>query len=361
MAEDLDQYWRTVSGLHPFAVSRRVMHVTTRDDDGVAAYCASAAEFMTEGGWQVTCVRASDRRAVKDAMAASDAEVVVLHGGKAGWLGRAVLRGSVPTVYLPHVWPFVSLPSAWAAGAVAWERRAARWTSLIIAVSEAQASVTAANGIHAPMGIVPNGVPAGWRPFDPAAKRAARTRLGLPEGPLAVSVGRLSKQKGHDVLLAAWPAVAAEVPAARLAIVGAGPEHDPLARNLPVGATLVGAVPDPRDWVAAADVMVFPSRWEGMSLAMLESLAAARSVVITAVAGSEVVAKAEAGAVVPIGNSAALADALAQRLSGAVNIAGEGARGAAHVQRSHDRTGCLLRLAAYVSRAHVFGVPSNHA
>lgn len=359
MAEELDQYWRTVSGLHPFAVSRRVLHVTTSDDDGVAAYCASAATFMTDGGWDVSSVRVSDRGDVKDAMATCSPEVVVLHGGKAGWLGRGAVRGSVPTVYLPHVWPFVSLPSAWAAGAVAWERRAARWTSLIIAVSEAQASVTAANGIHAPMGIVPNGVPAGWRPFDQAAKRAARQRLGLPDAPLAVSVGRLSKQKGHDVLLAGWPAVTAEVPAATLAIVGDGPERDRLARQAPPSATLVGAVADPRDWVAAADVVVFPSRWEGMSLAMLEALAAARSVVITAVAGSEVVAKAEAGAVVPVGNTAALADALTQRLSGAVNVAGEGARGAAHVQRSHDRTGCLLRLAAYVSRAHVFGVPSD--
>jgi glycosyltransferase involved in cell wall biosynthesis len=174
-----------------------------------------------------------------------------------------------------------------------------------------------------------------------------------------VSVGRLTWQKGHDVLLKAWPAVRGEAPDATLAIVGDGPERGSLASSLPPGVTLAGDVANARDWVSAADVVVLPSRWEGMSLAMLEAMAASRAVVITAVAGSEVVAKAEAGAVVPVGNDRELAAAVARRLTGGADNDVEGRRGAAHVARFNDRVGCFLRLSAYIGRAHVFGVPAG--
>ena len=69
-----------------------------------------------------------------------------------------------------------------------------------------------------------------------------------------------------------------------------------------------------RDWLAAADVVVVPSRWEGMSLGLLEALARGRSVVATDVAGSAEAIGDDAGAVVPIGDRPALAAAIAARL-----------------------------------------------
>lgn len=380
---DVERYWRTVSGLHPFAVRRRVLHVVARGQEGVARYVQDASEFQGEGNWDVhvatpdpeslgpccqghrwdsdgvegegLMARSRSLRRILDDVAP---EMVVLHGARAGLSGRLTVRGELPTVYLPHVWSFQSLPPSLAAAALRWERRAARWTNMIVAVSEAQVSATIKNSIHAPLAMVHNPVPLGWGLAAADERSAARSRLGLGAEPLAVSVGRLTRQKGHDQLLAAWPSIAGEAPNSRLAVVGDGPRRGDLEAAAPPGVRFVGDVSDPHDWVAAADVVVLPSRWEGMSLAMLEAMATGRAVVITAVAGSEVVAKSEAGAVVPIGNTALLASAVARRLRDGADNDVEGRRGAAYVSKYNDRVGCLLRLSAYLSRAHVFGTPA---
>lgn len=380
-APEVERYWQTVSGLHPFAVRRRVLHVVGDGQEGIARYVKDASTFQSQGGWDVHVAAVETEgfgercqvhhwgdaadgalvgrtKGLQHIVEAVEPEVVVLHGSKSGRLGRLTLRGRIPTVYIPHVWSFLSLSPAMAVGAVRWERRAARWTNLIVAVSEAQVSATVRREIHAPLAMVHNPVPVGWSRADDGERAAARLRLGLGPEPLAVSVGRLTRQKGHDQLLSAWPTIRAEVPTAQLVVVGDGPLRRPLAASAPSGVSFVGAVADPRDWVAAADVIVLPSRWEGMSLAMLEAMAAGRSVVINAVAGSEVVAKAEAGAVVPVGNASELAGAVAARLADRRGNDREGSRGAAYVAKYNDRVGCFLRLSAYLSRAHVFGTPA---
>jgi glycosyltransferase involved in cell wall biosynthesis len=62
------------------------------------------------------------------------------------------------------------------------------------------------------------------------------------------------------------------------------------------------------DWLAACDVVVLPSRWEGMSLGMLEALAAGRSLAVTDVQGAREAVD-DSGAIVPPENTEALADA----------------------------------------------------
>jgi glycosyltransferase involved in cell wall biosynthesis len=284
-----------------------------------------------------------------------DPAVVVLHSAKAGLVGRLVLRSSRPTVYLPHAWSFLALSAKLAPAALNWERQAARWTNAVIAVSDAEAELTVQRGIHVPLFVVRNPVPPGWPQVDAADRAAARSALGLGDAPLAVSVGRLSRQKGHDVLIEAWPRVLRRVPQAQLVIVGDGELRQQLAGLGTPGVTFVGAMPDPRPWVSAADLVVLPSRWEGMSLAMLEALSAGRSVVTTDVAGSEVVTRSQAGAVVPVEDPIRLADALAERLSGQVDADAEGRLGADHARLEHDRNRSLGRASAVVSRAHAFG------
>src|SRR5205814_7280998 len=110
-------------------------------------------------------------------------------------------------------------------------------------------------------------------------RERARARLGLPAGPLVVCVGRLSRQKAQDVLLEAWPRVASAVPDATVALVGDGPEEPALrARNAP-NVLFAGWRDDVPDWLAAADVVAIPSRWEGLPLVVLEAMARGRSVV----------------------------------------------------------------------------------
>ncbi|WP_420713241.1 glycosyltransferase family 4 protein, partial [Streptomyces sp. Tu 6176] len=106
-----------------------------------------------------------------------------------------------------------------------------------------------------------------------------------PHAPLVVCVGRLCRQKGQDVLLRAWGPVAERVPGARLVLVGDGPDHDRLRDLAPPSVAFTGAVADPLPWYRAADVVVLPSRWEGMALAPLEAMACARPVVAADVGG----------------------------------------------------------------------------
>jgi glycosyltransferase involved in cell wall biosynthesis len=133
---------------------------------------------------------------------------------------------------------------------------------------------------------------------------------------LVVCVGRLSRQKGQDLLLAAWPAVAAEVPDARLALVGGGPDEGDLRAVAPAGVSFVGVSAEVPSWLAAADVIALPSRWEGMSLSMLEAMAAGRSIVSADVPGAREALGAGAG-VVPVEDVRALSQALLRRLTDA--------------------------------------------
>ena len=83
-------------------------------------------------------------------------------------------------------------------------------------------------------------------------------------------------------------------------IVGDGPDRARLAggpRSCP-GCSLVGARSDVRTWLAAANVVAVPSRWDGMSLVPLEAMASARSVVATSVSGIVESVPDDAGAIV---------------------------------------------------------------
>jgi glycosyltransferase involved in cell wall biosynthesis len=247
-------------------------------------------------------------------VAAVDPRVVHLHSAKAGLAGRLALRGKRPTVFEPHAWSFHAVGGLLARASLLWERVGARWTHALVCVSEAEREQGVAAGIRAPWRVIPNAVDIErFAPAGDEARRAARTELGLDAAPLAICLGRLSRQKGQDVLLDAWPSVLAAVPEARLVLVGDGPEREALvARAVPRVAFQPG-IDDVRPWLAAADVVVAPSRWDGMSLVLLEAMATARCIVATDVAGAGEALGPDA-AVVPAGDPAPLAGALAARL-----------------------------------------------
>lgn len=259
--------------------------------------------------------------------------LVHLHSAKAGLVGRLALRGGVPTVFQPHAWSFLAVHGPVRVATLSWERWAARWTSLLLCVSAAELAAGRAAGVPATRSaVVPNGVDLVPLPDRPAARR----RLQLPAGPLVVCVGRLCPQKGQDLLLAAWPAVRAAVPDAVLVLVGDGPSRPALETAAGPGVRLVGARRDVGDWLAAADVVTVPSRWEGMALVPLEAMARARSVVAADVAGMRESVPPGGGAVVPPGDAEALATALVARLGGPVDADLEGLAGRAHVEVAHD-------------------------
>jgi glycosyltransferase involved in cell wall biosynthesis len=149
---------------------------------------------------------------------------------------------------------------------------------------------------------------------------AAREALGLPrDAPVVGALGRLDRQKGHDLLVRALPELARAHPGVVVAIAGEGHERDALvalARELGVAdrLRLLGHREDVERFLAAIDVFAMPSRWEGFGLALVEALAAGRRCVATAVDSLPEV-MGGAGALVPPEDPAALAKALAAALA----------------------------------------------
>ncbi|MFJ6935529.1 glycosyltransferase [Streptomyces sp. NPDC101132] len=214
------------------------------------------------------------------------------HSAKAGLAGRLAVRGSVPTLFQPHAWSFDAVGGTTAALALRWERLAARWADRVLCVSEAERRAGESAGIAARWAVIRNGVDLEhFGPREGEDKAAARAGLPLlsrsaPQGPLVVCVGRLCQQKGQDLLLKAWPEVTATAATARLVLVGDGPDAARLRHSAPSGVLFAGAAADIRPWLRAADLVVLPSRWEGMALAPLEAMACGRPVVVSDVSGA---------------------------------------------------------------------------
>jgi glycosyltransferase involved in cell wall biosynthesis len=176
--------------------------------------------------------------------------------------------------------------------------------------------------VHASWRVIPNGVDLDtWSEASTEERDAARSRLGLQARPTVVCVGRLCRQKGQDLLLDAWPDVRERVPEAQLVLVGDGPDLEKLRRRADGAVVFAGHRHDVGDWLAAADVVAFPSRWEGMSIGMLEAMARGRSVVATDVPGAS---EALGDTLVPAEDSEALAAAISSRLRDSALAAAEG-------------------------------------
>ncbi|MFO7166543.1 MAG: glycosyltransferase family 4 protein [Chloroflexota bacterium] len=205
-----------------------------------------------------------------------------------------------------------------------------------------------------------------FRPVTPDQRRALRSALGLPDGPLAIYAGRLSPEKGVDVLLAAWPATLQQVPDARLLLVGSGAQQAALeeqARRLGVAERVIfaGGCDDVAPFLQAADLFVLPSYSEGLPVALLEALACGLPCVATSTDGAaQVLQDGLTGRLVPPGDPAALARALAEALT-APDLRVWGERGRSHVARQYaleDVVGRYLAMYRAVSPAFAAAPPA---
>ncbi len=296
-------------------------------------------------------------------------DLVHLHSAKAGLAGRLALRGRLPTVFQPHAWSFEAVEGVAARLALGWERRAAPWTDRVLCVSERERANGEAAGIRARWSVIPNGIDLDRYPAaDGIARRQARAALAavhaLPQrAPLVVCVARVCRQKGQDVLLRAWPEVVARVPGAQLALVGDGPEHDRLrstaARQGVPGVLFAGHTDDTLPWYAAADLVVLPSRWEGMALTPLEAMAVGRPVLLTDVGGAResLPPGLLADCLVPPDEPGSLARGIAALLDDPPRRRSLAREALAHVRTTHD----VRHTAAAYSRlyAELLGIPSQ--
>ena len=140
--------------------------------------------------------------------------------------------------------------------------------------------------------------------------------VGLSSLKIILAIGRLTEQKGHRYLIEAMPHIIKQHPNAHLLIVGEGE----LETSLKTQAAQTGYAQhihflgkrlDIPQLLAAAQIFVLPSLWEGLSIALLEAMAAAKPIVATAVSGTnQVLTHNITGLIIPPADSPALATAL---------------------------------------------------
>jgi L-malate glycosyltransferase len=165
--------------------------------------------------------------------------------------------------------------------------------------------------------VIPNGIEGAdfTGKHDVAAIRA---ELGVREGaPLASCVARLVAVKNHAALITAWRRIVDVWPGATLLLVGDGdgrPAVEEAVRKngLQREVRLLGERSDVSRLLAASDFHALASHSEGMSLTLLEAMAAGKASVATAVGGNpEVITDGRTGLLVPPGDVHALAVAMA--------------------------------------------------
>ena len=203
-----------------------------------------------------------------------------------------------------------------------WKRRMvnpllARFDGAIVAVSdELRRYMIDARFPAARVGVIHNGIDVGTR-ASAADRLTARRGLGIDEETfVAISVARLDPVKDFGTLLEAFAAVRRQAPGARLLVVGDGPERRWMAEraaqpDLEGSVHLVGFRSDVRALLTAADVYVNSSISEGISITILEAMAAGLPVVATAVGGTpEVLIDGGGGLLVPARDAGQLAAAM---------------------------------------------------
>jgi len=192
------------------------------------------------------------------------------------------------------------------------------------------------------LAVIPNGVDV-ERYAEPVDREAVRRSIGVPPAaPMAIVVAKLMTQKGHAVLLDALPRVIGRVPDLHVVLVGEGDlraelESRVAAMGMAGRVTFAGNRGDIPHLLAASDLFVLPSLWEGLPMALLEAMATGLPVVASAVSGtSEVIEPGRSGLLVRPGEPTALGDAMLTVLQDRSVAAALGAAARARVEACYS-------------------------
>jgi alpha-1,6-mannosyltransferase len=275
----------------------------------------------------------------------------------APWLVHlATRRVDVPAVWFYHSnfprviasWPETAGRVKRAAAEFAWGyvRRLGRMVRATLAPSDFVARELERVGVER---VVRVGLGVDLERFHPARRAMAaetRQRHGLPEGPLAIYVGRLAGEKEVDLLLTAWPEVERRT-GTRLVLVGDGPSRRRLQRR-PGSERMYWLPFQPdrerlADLLAAVDLAVSPCSIETFGLSALEAIASGTPLLSADRGGvAETVGRSGAGATFPSGDAGALADQAKALLLG--DLAALGARGRRYAEADHGWDAVLDRI-----------------
>jgi glycosyltransferase involved in cell wall biosynthesis len=244
------------------------------------------------------------------------ADVLCVHGYKAGLLGRlAARRAKVPVVAVSRGWTYESLKIR---AYECLDRINLRWMDRVVCVSQGQAVKVRRAGIpEAKIVVIPNAIRMDrFNSPDPAGRAQLERLFPGRVGQIVGAAGRLSPEKGFSVLVDAVALVAQSAPDAGFVLFGSGVLREALeaqlvARGLSNRFVLAGFCSDLDRLLPELDLLVQSSYTEGMPNVVLEACAAGVPVVATAVGGTpEIVEDGANGYLIPPGDPGALAQAI---------------------------------------------------
>ena len=345
----------------PERVTVKVLHVETgRHVYGGAQQVLWLARGLERHGVQSSLVCAVDS-AVAGVAAEQGLNVASLrcHGDLDlgfGWALRGLLRRERPDLVHCHSRRGADLLGGRAAAAAGIpavvsrrvDNREYRWLARlryrpyarIVAISGAVAGALRADGIDAERIVTIRSAVDTARFAGGPDERGFRERFGFGPGERVLfAVGQLIPRKGHALLLEAVARLAGDYPDLRLVIFGQGPLEGELRQQI-AALDLVGVVKlagfraDLDDYLGCAELLVHPALTEGLGVAALKAAAAGLPVIAFAAGGlPEAVLDGETGLLVPPGDVAALAAAIAALLDDPARSRQFGERGRQRMQQ----------------------------
>jgi glycosyltransferase involved in cell wall biosynthesis len=283
-------------------------------------------------------------------------ELVHVHGRKAGFYGRlASFLARTPVVYsfhgLHHKKHGLLLRTLY----VGIEKALTRHTDRVINVSHSERQECLALGLSDARKslVISNGID--WQAFDDIAVDVEKLRADLGFTPDDLIVGHVAKfdvQKAQDDLAAAIPWVLRHCPKAKFLFVGEGalrPQIERQVGRLGVARRVIftGFRQDVAALLKMIDVLALPSRWEGLSLVLLEAMASRKPVVATRVTGNiDVVVDGVTGFLVPVGAPQRLAEKIVALLQDGQLRAEYGQKGRERVEHEFSLDGMVARTRA---------------
>ena len=280
-------------------------------------------------------------------------DLIHAHGIRGAFIGvLAADKMGVPSIFTAH--NQLAMPHGFTRLAL---RFLAGKSTAIIAVSDAvKLSLVDAGFPITKIDVIPNGID--LEPFSFQYEDAeTRKFFGLnPQGRIVLGLGRLSREKGFDLLIEAFGKLASHTSDVQLVIAGDGPEAAALKHqaenvihentNLTKSSIkFTGRTNKTAQLLQSASVVVIPSREEGQGLAALEAMAAGRIVIAAKVGGLlETIQDGVNGLLTPAEDAASLAEAMKRVLDDPDLAARLGKAGRHRVETEYTATLMMQRL-----------------
>ncbi len=249
------------------------------------------------------------------------ASLVCAHGYKGDLVGRAAAWvAGIPCVSVSHGWTAESRKMRFYDQL---DRTVLRFMDAVIGVSDAQADKVRRCGVApARVRTIRNAIdPSAYGRRDPRERARLEALFARPPRRIVGAIGRLSPEKGFDVLLAAIGSIKHAHPELAVVIFGDGPLRATLQHQIDVlglkeRVVLAGFASDLSSVTPAFDLFVLPSHTEGLPVVVLEAMASSVPVVATAVGGTpEAIGGSDCGTLVPPADPVRLAAAIVDVLA----------------------------------------------